>query len=162
MYAAWLPISGNRSAVGGNGRAYSLSTTMKIYLDIDGVILKKDLTIPDYGKEFISFLVTNHDCYWLSTHCKGGNNNALNHLSKSYPQSTLEQFKMIKHTNWIDLKTEAIDLSSDFIWLEDYPFEAEKIVLKQANKMDSLITIDLNRENELKSVQKKVEMVTIK
>ena len=98
---------------------------MKMYLDIDGVILKKDLTIPEYGKEFISYIITNHDCYWLTTHCKGDNNNALNHLSKSYPLSTLEQLKNIKPTNWTDLKTEAIDLNSDFIWLEDYPFESE-------------------------------------
>jgi hypothetical protein len=135
---------------------------MKIYLDIDGVILKKDLTMPDYGKEFISFLVTNHDCYWLTTHCKGDNNNALNHLSKSYPKSTLEQCKMIKHTNWKDLKTEAIDFHSEFIWLEDYPFEAEQIELKKANKIDSLITVDLNRENELRSVQIRIEMITVK
>lgn len=77
---------------------------MKIYQDLDGVILEKDLTIPDYGKEFISFLVANHYCYWLSTH-------------------------------WTDLKTEAIDLNSDFIWLEDYPFEPEKIVLKKVNRI---------------------------
>jgi hypothetical protein len=135
---------------------------MKIYVDIDGVLLKKDLTIPEYGEEFISFIITNHDCYWLTTHCKGDNNNALNYLSKCYPLSVLEQFKMIRNTNWTDLKTEAIDLNSDFIWLEDYPFESEKIVLNKANKIDSLITVDLNRENELKSVQKKIEMITVK
>ena len=135
---------------------------MKIYLDIDGVILKKDLTMPEYGKEFISFLTTNHDCYWLTTHCRGGTNNAIDHLSKYYPPSTVEQLKKIKQTNWTDLKTEAIDLNSDFIWLEDYPFEAEKVVLNKANKIDSLITIDLKRENELKSVQKIIEMMTVK
>jgi hypothetical protein len=129
------------------GRIYPRSTTMKIYLDIDGVILKKDLTMPDYGNEFISFLVTNHDCYWLTTHCRGGNNNAINHLSKCYPLSTLELLKMIKQTDWTDLKTEAIDLNSHFIWLEDYPFESEKVVLNKVNKIDSL---------------KKIEMITIK
>lgn len=135
---------------------------MKIYLDIDGVILKKDLTIPEYGKEFISYIIANHDCYWLTTHCKGDNNNALKHLSKSYPPSTREQLKIIKPTNWRDLKTEAIELNSDFIWLEDYPFESEIKVLNKANKLDSLITVDLNRENELKLVQKKIEVMTVK
>jgi len=135
---------------------------MKIYLDIDGVILRKDLSIPDYGIEFISFLATNHDCYWLSTHCKGDKNNALNHLSKVYPPTILEQLKKIKPANWTDLKTEAIDMAEDFIWLEDYPFEAEKMVLKRAHKIDSLITVDLNRKNELQSVQNKIEQLTAK
>ena len=115
---------------------------MKIYLDIDGVILKRDLTMPDYGVEFISFLITNHDCYWLTTHCRGGNNNAINHSSEYYPLSTVEHLKMIKQTNWIELKTEAIDLNSDFIWLEDFPFESEKMVY---------------REDELKLIQKRIE-----
>jgi len=131
---------------------------LKVYLNIDGVILKKDLTLPEYGKEFISFLVTNCDCYWLTTHGRGGNNNAINHLSESYPLSTVEQLKMIKQTNWTDLKTEAIDINSDFIWLEDYPFEAEKKVLSAANKIDSLTTVNLKRKDELKLVQKKIEM----
>ena len=132
---------------------------MKIYLDIDGVILKKDYTLPEYAKEFISFLTTNYDCYWLTTHCRGGNNKAIDHLSKCYPFSTLEQLKMIKQTNWTDLKTEAIDLNSDFIWLEDYPLESEKKILREVNKMDSLITVNLDRENELKLVQNKIELI---
>jgi len=88
---------------------------MKIYLEIDGVILKKDLTMPDYGKGFISFLIANNDCYWLTTHFRGDYNNTINHLSEYYPFSTVEQLKMIKQKNWTDLKTEAIDLNSDFI-----------------------------------------------
>ena len=132
---------------------------MKIYLDIDGVILKKDLTVPDYGKEFISVLITNYDCYWLTTHCRGGSNNAVSYLSEYYPDSTVAQLKMIKPTDWTDLKTEAIDLNSDFIWLEDYPLESEKKMLREVNKIDSLITVDLNREDELKSVQNNIELV---
>jgi len=135
---------------------------MKIYLDIDGVILKKDLTIPDHGEEFISFLITNFDCYWLTTHCKGANNKAISYLSKYYPSSTLEQLELIKPTDWIDLKTEAIDLNSDFIWLEDYPFESEKTVLAEYNKIDALITVNLNREDELKSIIKKLQMISTK
>jgi len=132
---------------------------LKVYLDIDGVILKKNLTLPDYGMEFISFLITNCNCYWLTTHCKGDNNSAIYHLSKYYPPSIVEQLKIIKQTNWTDLKTEAIDLNSDFIWLEDYPFESEKKVLSEANKVNSLITVNLNRDDELKLIQKKIEII---
>ena len=132
---------------------------MKIYLDIDGVILKKDYSLPDYAKEFISFLTTNYYGYWLTTHCRGGSNNSVSYLSEYYPASTIVQLQTIKSTDWTDLKTEAIDLNSDFIWLEDYPLESEKEILRKANRTDSLITVDLNRENELKSVQNKIELV---
>ena len=57
---------------------------MKIYLDIDGVVLKKDLTVPEFGTEFISFLIKNYDCYWLTTHCKGVNNEAVNYFHLDY------------------------------------------------------------------------------
>jgi hypothetical protein len=137
----------------------SYNYLMKIYLDIDGVILTKDLTIPEYGKEFISFVTTNHECFWLTTHCKGGMNDALNHLSKCYPASILEKLSMVKPTDWTDLKTEAIDLDDEFIWLEDYPFESEKMILKKANKIDSLIIVDLKRQDELRSVQKEIEII---
>ena len=130
---------------------------MRIYLDIDGVILTKDLSIPEYGREFLSFVTTNHECYWLTTHCKGGMNNALNHLSTCYPASILEKLAMIKPTDWTVLKTEAMVLDDEFIWLEDCPFESEKMMLNKANKIDSLITVDLKRQNELRSVQEKIE-----
>ena len=64
---------------------------------------------------------------------------------------------MIKPTDWTVLKTEAMVLDDEFIWLEDCPFESEKMMLNKANKIDSLITVDLKRQNELRSVQEKIE-----
>ena len=63
--------------------------------------------------------------------------------------------------DWKDLKTEAIDLDAEFIWLEDHPFESEKLVLHKAGKIDSLITVDLNRENELRSRQEKIDRISV-
>lgn len=133
---------------------------MKIYIDIDGVILKKNLTIPDHAEEFILFLTINYDCYWLTTHCRGGSNRAIDYLSQYYPGATIERFKMIKQTNWEALKTEAIDFNADFIWLDDYPFESEKIVLKEHHKMNALIVVNLNRKNELAMIQKEIETIS--
>ena len=45
---------------------------MKLYIDIDGVLLKlRDPHPAGYAKEFISYIVEHFDCYWLATHCKG-------------------------------------------------------------------------------------------
>ncbi len=133
---------------------------MKIYIDIDGVILEKNGTIPDYGVEFISFLTTYHDCYWLTTHCRGGSNRTIDYLSKYYSEASIECLKTIQQTDWTTLKTEAIDFKSDFIWLDDYPFESEKIVLQKNHKIKALIVVDLNIQNELKRVQKEIELIS--
>ena len=58
------------------------------------------------------------------------------------------------------LKTEAVDFNSEFIWLDDFPFEAEKKVLNKYNRIDALIVVDLKRESELKELRMKIEQFT--
>lgn len=121
----------------------------KAYIDIDGVLLTKQMTVPEYAEPFIDFLLQNFNCHWLTTHCRGGENKAIPYLQQFYGPSTMAKFKQIRPTDWSTLKTEGIDLESDFIWLEDYPFEAEKKVLSLAGKRESLILVDLSRPHEL-------------
>ena len=54
-----------------------------------------------------------------------------------------------KPTMWCALKTDAIDFSSEFIWLDDYIMNAELSVLKENGCADSVYKIDLERENLL-------------
>ena len=133
---------------------------MKIYLDIDGVILTRDHKIPEYGEEFVSYLMSHHEVFWLTTHCRGGVNGAIKYLSQFYSGSTLAKLKRVIQTDWMDLKTEAIDFDSRFIWLDDCPFEAEKRILNKYHRIDALIVVDLKRERELREVQKKIEQLS--
>ena len=122
----------------------------KLYLDIDGVLLTAKHTAPAGSVvQFINFVTSNFDCYWLTTHCKGNKQTALNYLGKHFDDKTLNKMKTIKPTNWTALKTEGIDFTSDFFWLEDSPFQSEIFILENMKKKDSLITVDLNRPNEL-------------
>jgi len=129
-----------------------LRSSVKAYIDIDGVLLTKEMTVPHQAELLIDFLLANYDCYWLTTHCRGGENKALLYLSQFYSSDQISKLSQVLPTNWLTLKTEAIDLNSDFIWLEDYPFEAEKLVLRKAGKESCLIEIKLDRENELNRV----------
>jgi hypothetical protein len=76
----------------------------------------------------------------------------LSYLAKYFDLYTIKKLSKINSTNWTTLKTEAIDFSSNFIWLEDYPFNSEKMVLTSKNVFEKLIIIDLNNDNELKKV----------
>ena len=125
---------------------------IKIYLDIDGVLLSRKQTIPDNAEELILYLIRYFDCYWLTTHCRGGENKTVEYLCRVYGDKYKSIFSSIKPTNWSDLKTEAIDFNSIFYWLEEFPFESEKEILKSNDKLDSLILINLTKPLELKRV----------
>jgi len=102
---------------------------MNIYLDIDGVIITKDGKPANHSKEFLKYITANHEVYWLTTHCKGDASYTFNYISRDFPKDIHPYLKKIKATNWQTNKTEAIDFTKSFIWLDDYIFESEKKVL---------------------------------
>ena len=121
----------------------------KLYLDIDGVLLTKNLEVPEYLDDFVEFITSIFDCFWLTTHCKGDARTALRYLETFLPKPLINQLKQVKPTHWQTLKTEAINFEKNFYWLDDFPFESEKKVLTSYQKLDNLIQVDLNREGEL-------------
>jgi len=133
---------------------------MNVYLDIDGVLLKKDKSLPKHASELITFVVENYGCFWLTTHCRTGTNKAIEYLSKYYPSREIKLLEKVKPTNWNTLKTEGIDFKSDFVWLEDNCFESEKKILLEKDLLESLVEIDLKLENELKRVIKTIRQKT--
>lgn len=127
----------------------------KLYIDIDGVLLTiKNTQRPQYAVEFIDYITSAFDCYWLTSHCKEGNNlHLLQYLSPYYDDKTIAKLKKIKPTSWINAKIEAIDIHSDFYWLDDYVFQFEKGILEGFSVIDRLIEVNLNYENELKHIK---------
>ncbi|MBQ7812058.1 MAG: hypothetical protein IJZ70_06595 [Bacteroidales bacterium] len=126
---------------------------MKLYLDIDGVLLNYGGdSIAKHSIEFIDYVTNEFDCYWLTTHCKGDSTPAIEYLSIYFPQETIEKLKRIKPTYREDLKTEGIDFDSNFIWLDDYPFQAEIAVLGNFGASESLYRVNLANEDELHKV----------
>ena len=124
---------------------------MKLYLDIDGVLItSKNPVVPNGIEEFIRFITSNFDCYWLTTHCKGDANSCIQYLRTYFSDDILCILNRIKPTTWETLKTEAIDMSEQFVWIDDSPMIAEKRVLNAAGKLQCLITVNLNRKDELK------------
>jgi hypothetical protein len=123
----------------------------KLYLDVDGVLLTtKNTRAADRAEDLIDYALSNYDCYWLTTHCRDGNcDQVLSLLAQYFPNDVMGKLKKIKPTKWDTLKTEGIDLKSNFYWLEDYVFEAEKKILDQHCCHNSLILVNLDNENEL-------------
>jgi hypothetical protein len=125
----------------------------KLYIDIDGVLLTAKLTKPAENlTEFIDYILAHFDCYWLTTHCKGDTKLTIDYLAMFLDDEIVNKLKHIKPTNWTTLKTEVFDFSTDFLWLEDYPLQAEIAILEENNASNSLIIVDLNQKDELKRV----------
>lgn len=124
----------------------------KLYLDIDGVLVTTKNTHAAEGViPFLKFITEHFDCYWLTTHCKGDALPAVEYV-KEYIPNCESYLSKIKPTQWNTLKTEAIDFSSDFYWLDDYPMTAEKQVLAQYDRTSNLIVVNLKRPNELDDI----------
>lgn len=126
----------------------------KIYIDIDGVLLDYKTGQPaKHAEELIKFITSGkYDSYWLTTHCKGDTAPTLQYLSGHFSEKVMKRLSSIKATDWDTMKTEAIDLDSDFIWIDDYPFQAEISALDCARKRTSLCLVNLDREDELLNV----------
>ena len=116
----------------------------KIYFDIDGVIRgvaspKEDVVA------LLRYCLDNYPgaVYWLTTHCRGGENHVDYALRGEFPDEFVDElYAKVLPTDWGTLKTDAIDMDSDFVWFDDNLFEAERIVLEQNYVLDGFFKMD--------------------
>ncbi len=128
---------------------------MNIYLDIDGVLLVNEKYAAAYADELIVRLLEEFpdSTYWLSTHCWKGENRTKQVLSGALKPETLELLVQIKPTEWGEAKTDGIDFSQKFLWLDDDLWPEELTALEKHNATDNFIMIDLNKNpNQLKDI----------
>lgn len=125
---------------------------MNIYLDIDGVLIVHG-QLAAHAIEFLAEVTAKHKCYWLTTHCRGGENRASEYLLSMMPLEARGYIDKILPTDWNALKTDAIDFTQDFRWFDDYILEPEKEILRKNNSFDKLIQVDLkNNPDQLKNL----------
>jgi len=124
---------------------------MNIYLDIDGVLLANNRQAANYVDEFLAYMTSKFDCYWLTTHCWRGENRAIEVLSPYLKAETIALLGKVKPTDWGEMKTDAIDFSQPFIWFDDDLWPEEQKALEKSNTLKSFKMIDLMKDpNQLK------------
>ena len=74
------------------------------------------------------------------------------YLSGYFPEDVVRKLSAVKPTTWKTLKTEGIDLSRPFVWVDDYPFLEEMLVLESNGAEDSLFRVFLENDDELLNV----------
>lgn len=82
-----------------------------------------------------------------------GENHVEEFLQKKLPSEVMPYIKLIKPLDWQEWKTEAIDFSKDFRWIDDDVYEPEIEMLKKHNCEDKLIRVNLQENpNQLKDI----------
>jgi hypothetical protein len=122
---------------------------MNLFIDIDGVLLGKN---PDTKEQclandlefFLSFCLARFDCYWLTTHCKGDIEPALNYLTPYADQSQMALLTQIKASSFKTFKTEA--LFGDFIWIDDQPTAYELQFLDDNDLLDRWFEVNTRQD----------------
>ena len=120
---------------------------MDIYLDIDGVLITKDLKAANYAEEFVRYVVENYpdSTYWLTTRCGEDTSKVLWYFEPIFSKETIEAMKAIKPISLLAEKTAYINFSRPFLWFDDNLFLKEKQDLIEHNALDNLIQVDLTK-----------------
>ncbi len=120
-----------------------------LYLDIDGVLLGKrdpddaEIVLANYAKDFIKYCLKHYKCYWLTSHCSNGSEKPVIHLLNAYADGpVMKLIRQIKPSRWNVLKTEAIDFTSDFYWIDDQLIYSEIEALRKHHLLNRWIRID--------------------
>ena len=117
---------------------------MNIYLDIDGVIVGTASPVEDV--EALMTFILDHfpgSVFWLTTHCRNGCNRTRDRLRGKVSDALAQRlYREVQPTDWDTLKTEAIDFSAQFLWLDDALLYSEKKALHDHGAADSWLMMD--------------------
>ena len=114
-----------------------------IYLDIDGVILTRGGVPAQHLDKFLRYILSNYSIFWLTSRCQGDSRYTVRYLSQFLFPDIVPLIERIKPTSFQVDKTEAIDFSNKFFWLDDDLFASEKNTLREHNQYDSWVEVNL-------------------
>lgn len=114
-----------------------------IYIDIDGVILTRGGMPALHLDKFLRYILSNYSVSWLTSRCHGDSKYTIKYLSQFLLPETIALTQEIKPTSFRLDKTEAIDFSKKFFWLDNELFASEEKVLREKGKFDSWIEVNL-------------------
>ena len=124
---------------------------MNIYLDIDETIRGIQSPLEDVI-EFLEYLLGTFpgQVYWLTTHCRGGVNNCYYALDFLPDDLRERAAKEIRPTDWNVMKTDAIDFSKPFVWVDDTIFDSELRVLAEHDADEGFYKINPDNPEGIK------------
>lgn len=131
---------------------------MKVFLDIDGVLLGTDPDMPSratlapHALAFLEFATRHFEVFWLAPQCRGNAQDAVDHLVRHAKLSDRERIMTVaakvRATDYDDDRTEALPQDGDFVWFDDELSEGEMDIIKRCGWFDRWQWTDTREEPE--------------
>jgi hypothetical protein len=117
---------------------------MKLFLDIDGVLLTKRGNLAEGAETFLLWAIRNHDPFWISTRTRDGSHRgALRAFHDMIDPATI---RAIRPTQWDTLKTEPLPLGTrDWAWIDDEILHTERAILTDNGALDRFVQTSVDR-----------------
>ena len=136
------------------------------YLDVDDTLIMFPLRYPVGYRirtapgtwELIKFLNKHYEVRWLTCWCPSGimSRKRAERLADYFENDDVDVDLLCSFANpkrFMNDKTDAIDFSREFIWIEDGLLPVEQTVLRQLNRLKCWIPCDVSRNpNRVKEV----------
>jgi hypothetical protein len=128
------------------------NTDPLLYLDIDGVLLRRRhagmfdaFEIAPDCLDFLEWATSLFQCRWLSSRCRSGwpdgTRRAFRDAGAPLDDPRWQVLNLIEPAVWTVNKTDAIDPTSDFWWLDDDPTDDARYWLRAHRREDRLIQL---------------------
>lgn len=123
-----------------------------LFIDIDGVVLgttpgTHNTALAPGAADLIQFGLSVGGCSWLSTHGASGQREpVMRRLRPFLPDSFVGLFDRVEAARWQTLKTRALPLSGEFVWLDDAPLRAELDELERRGVADHFLRVDTRKD----------------
>lgn len=117
---------------------------LNIYLNIEGILLTDDLTPAISAKKFLEIILGIYPftTYWLTDDTEL----AIQRIGHHFDSETVELMKKIKPASWAKAKTDAIDFTKPFYWLDNKVSSKEERTLFEHGVLQYLVKIDLAKD----------------
>lgn len=129
---------------------------MKVFLDVDGVLLGLDpdkpnrLRLAAHALDLLAFVLARAEVHWLAPQCRGDSRPLVEHLVRHSPASERERVltlaARVRATDYRGLRTEALPADGRFVWLDDAPEQGELAMLRARGWLDRWLFVDTREE----------------
>jgi hypothetical protein len=131
-----------------------------LFLDVDGVVLRRRsgqmrardaFEIAPHPLHFLRWVIKNFDVRWLSSRCQGGDAQEVCHAFR-YALGARDLpldwrfLETIPAARWGRRKVDAIDLSTNFYWVDDAHGEDALAFLGSRGRADRAIETNVDRD----------------
>ena len=149
---------------------------ISLYLDIDGVILRRtgrrefngrtEFEVAPGAYEFMDWCIERFDCFWLTSRSHEGTYDGIEQAFRfaipttNLPAEVKARIHAIKPAAWPRAKIKGINVSEQFLWLDDDPDNASLEELERLGMSDRWIRVCTDQDpNHLEKISTRIDRI---